>query len=1830
MSEVRKRELHEIYEEPGGKSYLSSDPSLDGDTRNDKGRKIEEQGEIKIKPDYLKPKVIRKEELNETSVDFDFPKTKTERFAKTERVRFGSSSMDVDDDLDRSKSDSTLVSLTKESKANFGSSSMDAKGSPRVSKAERVARSNQYIKLDETDYNENIEMEKLGKMMTVLSISVKKANSVRNPTKFIYDTAAGCCICNTREVFVTGSIRMIPDDQVSIVGFNTSHGPAIALGKGMLKYLDIEAYYSENAIGNILGEPKLLESFQAHHDYVPGKMHLDKITVTRQSPREGDTPIVFQRSVEGIMICPVPKTTVEEDWLVCSTLVSDDNDPINVWLSEYGLTERESQAAIVLRKLSEENRTITLKKLLCVLENNHDCRTEEALAKYLIFKSMYITEEVNRVMICSSEILRSLRSWVPWTESTNKETCKSKTCKWTRTNLLNSVHSDGNCYAKLCDLRTLGDSLPDSLASTFSDIETWAARCISKLRLSYGELMVALFAVDAGLAAADTFVAVTLKQKGFTLAGIARLEKVERLHRLTSFVNLRTLKDMLTNKVIEVDGLQPKHIDAFRIHVHESDCACHEGKIRMPSAIKMKGPSLAELNLSSCHIDVMTETTDDKTHRYLYLIGVDAATQCIIEVKVPDLTEKALATGLIVIENFYKQYKKPLTQFVLDNAAGFSSKLLQEECARRHITIVYVPPDMHVKLAEAAIKIIKSLVRTTVVDRATKGKFITSFVTHLITWVVGSINFTLRNGSRTLTPWTRFTGSPISMNIHFRVAFLDMVIVHKLVQERTNNLESRGFLGLVLGRDKSFRGAFIVLNLTTMKICKRYHFKLVYSKELLKFVDEKLNETIFKASYIAGDNSEIATADIEDFEISNEDVAAVYKEVARLAQPKVVQDVEGEMVVEKAATNKKNKKKKSTEVEALITLGHPGNRSATAKVEVIPNSKAFTIDQLPDGSCMFASICFCYARGSIESDPINLRQEVCDYMEKNLNSDLNGLKIEDFIDVTRVDLMMRLQNIRLMSTEDYIKYMRNPASYGDSLELKIIAKIRKIAIIVYKQITGGFEFVEANTQYAEEGKVIYLNYTGDIHYENLIIEKEDIRTELRVKYGIQTPSSNKSTFNHQVNELRFIQFDSKAHQKSLEIQYEINKSTIIRTVPLVGTVKDSTAKTGSSSMDADHSSGDHGTEKGKSQSNEFNEEDFEEETVQTYDEKDKILEYEDMNKICVAFADISLPRPYTSEYEELYEPHSSHSLNPIVTDNDFILCCATFEALAISTQRKDNLRKRLGNDVVDEASRKEMAQILHKKVMIFQSINQVNEIRKKKIEVTPLIDLIKEKLLSNGEHEKVKSRIIVLGNLMKAMLAAQTEAPTAQLQSFYMLVFIAAKRCIRLLSKDVTGAFLNADLEKGEIVYVRLTPKMAKLAIQIDPRLSQYILLDGTMIGQLQKCLYGMGISPQRWFKTIRELLRKLGFLQSSWDLCFFFKIESGDVLNFVLLFVDDLLIACENKSLEARIGEEMIAEFEGVSTQEGDVLSYLGFTITQTKDQITLDQSGYIMKMFKSLDIDPDKVPKYTNPFASDYKINDDRFLKPVIEADAKQLWMMKHLAMSMMYLACRTRRDLLFASSFFAGIKCPTTEDIAAVKRVIIYAYNTVEKKQVFYRQGAIEMSGVGDASHSLFADTRGQGCAIIYGDKVSAALEMTANVEKFFSKSSYESELVLQNKLAMMMKRTMLMFKECGIPIAQPMNQSCDHLEVVKTMNQEHLLKSGPSKFMSRNIFQLFAEVVNKIINFEWVKSKRNLADIGTKDLRGTQFQLLAEQTFSRLVGLPEDTSDEDFNKCNSKSE
>lgn len=239
--------------------------------------------------------------------------------------------------------------------------------------------------------------------------------------------------------------------------------------------------------------------------------------------------------------------------------------------------------------------------------------------------------------------------------------------------------------------------------------------------------------------------------------------------------------------------------------------------------------------------------------------------------------------------------------------------------------------------------------------------------------------------------------------------------------------------------------------------------------------------------------------------------------------------------------------------------------------------------------------------------------------------------------------------------------------------------------------------------------------------------------------------------------------------------------------------------------------------------------------------------------------------------------------------------------------------------------------------------------------------------------------------------------------------------------------------------------------------------------------------------------------------------------------------------------------------------------------------------------------------------------------DADPKNLALMRSLSMTLMYVALRTRKDVLFLASFFASIPCPELQDLVAIKRVMVYTYNTIYKKQHFYREGVINAMLMGDSSHNLFADARGQMCTLIYADEHSAAVDMTCNKLPSTTLSVFESELVVQVSLCEKGKLFWTRLEEVGIIIHKPMRMLGDNLSAVNSAKQERLLVSARSKYMNPKLFWLFEEVQGGWIAPEWITTLEMDADIGTKPLTGHQFHHLSERQFSRKPGFVHDCLD-----------
>ena len=316
---------------------------------------------------------------------------------------------------------------------------------------------------------------------------------------------------------------------------------------------------------------------------------------------------------------------------------------------------------------------------------------------------------------------------------------------------------------------------------------------------------------------------------------------MEELHKRTSYVSLRTLETMIRNSSVKgIDvSITPKDVSNYAKYVHKATCACTFGKMQHAPAPVL---NLSHHEPTICHCDVMHITTDDKV-KQIFLVGVDARTQYVFAFRITTESAEETINALRQIISVYNKSNQVVTGFRMDNCRANHREKIETEFAANRISVQFCTSGSHVRIAEVAIKMLKSLARTTVVDFATSRRFTTQFIPYLITWITESLNFALRSSNNYVSPYQLFTGKLVQVDKHFRVNFLEIVAVHDLTKNVTN-LNSRAKIGLVVGREQSYNGGLLVLNIENKQILKRYDFEVLNSPEIYKMVNDKFLDTI--------------------------------------------------------------------------------------------------------------------------------------------------------------------------------------------------------------------------------------------------------------------------------------------------------------------------------------------------------------------------------------------------------------------------------------------------------------------------------------------------------------------------------------------------------------------------------------------------------------------------------------------------------------------------------------------------------------------------------------------------------------------------------------------------------------------------------------------------------------------------------------------------------------------------------------------------------------------------------------------------------------------------
>src|SRR5262249_42873780 len=138
---------------------------------------------------------------------------------------------------------------------------------------------------------------------------------------------------------------------------------------------------------------------------------------------------------------------------------------------------------------------------------------------------------------------------------------------------------------------------------------------------------------------------------------------------------------------------------------------------------------------------------------------------------------------------------------------------------------------------------------------------------------------------------------------------------------------------------------------------------------------------------------------------------------------------------------------------------------------------------------------------------------------------------------------------------------------------------------------------------------------------------------------------------------------------------------------------------------------------------------------------------------------------------------------------------------------------------------------------------------------------------------------------------------------------------LELEQLDVKTAFLHGELE--EKIY------MSQPEGFVTPGMENHVC-------RLKKSLYGLKQSPRQWYKRFDAFMTKNDFTRSEFDSCVYHKRFRDDSFVYLLLYVDDMLIAAKSGSQINVLKKQLGDEFE--MKDLGAAKKILGMEITRDR----------------------------------------------------------------------------------------------------------------------------------------------------------------------------------------------------------------------------------------------------------------------------------------------------------
>ncbi|KAH9668944.1 hypothetical protein KPL70_021590 [Citrus sinensis] len=259
-------------------------------------------------------------------------------------------------------------------------------------------------------------------------------------------------------------------------------------------------------------------------------------------------------------------------------------------------------------------------------------------------------------------------------------------------------------------------------------------------------------------------------------------------------------------------------------------------------------------------------------------------------------------------------------------------------------------------------------------------------------------------------------------------------------------------------------------------------------------------------------------------------------------------------------------------------------------------------------------------------------------------------------------------------------------------------------------------------------------------------------------------------------------------------------------------------------------------------------------------------------------------------------------------------------------------------------------------------------------------------------------------------------SPIVKHSSIRILLAMVALLDLELEQMDVKTPFLHGNLEEQILM---AQPEGFECKGKED-----YVCL-------LHKSLYGLKQSPRQWYRRFNNFMVSKGYHRSRYDSCVYFGgLDQGGV-SYLLLYVDDMLIASKYKLEIERLKNLLKVEFE--MKDLGNAKRILGMDIIRYRSAGTLflSQEKYIKKVLERFEMQ-DCKPVQT-PLGPQFKLS----AAPTSEDESQMNEFPYAQAVeSLMYAMVCTRSDIAYAVSVVSRfLSCPGKVHWNAIKWIMRY---------------------------------------------------------------------------------------------------------------------------------------------------------------------------------------------------